>query len=440
MRHEIIMPALGMAQDTGTLLAWHKSEGEAVTQGETLFEVETDKTTMEVEAPASGFLVGISASDGDEVPVGQVIAIISDSAESPTPTPAADSASEKPAPAATADALPAGKSIIMPVLGMSQDTGVLVGWSKALGDAIKQDDILFEVETDKSVVEVPAGADGYLVARLAAAGDDVPTGETIAIISDEQVSNMVDRAYSSSGSPADAPAPPVQEEAVKPAVTESSAPEQPKAPRRNLATPGGKILASPKLKRMAHQAGLDLALLASTDLPQPYHARDFEALKQASESAGKRAGAAQVSGVLNKLSARVSGVELESFLAWASGHIENASDASVIAAFAGASLAEQSVVRIDKRGRSETYLTHQQLSKTVESDDEPDLIVHDLRGTFISSAELPPESAPVISVVGSNDELTLTLTCIDAQLAGKDAAVLLDNFAGRMADPLRHLF
>lgn len=138
MRHEIIMPALGMAQDTGTLLAWHKSEGEAVTQGETLFEVETDKTTMEVEAPASGFLVGISASDGDEVPVGQVIAIISDSAESPTPTPAADSASEKPAPAATADALPAGKSIIMPVLGMSQDTGVLVGWSKALGDAIDQ--------------------------------------------------------------------------------------------------------------------------------------------------------------------------------------------------------------------------------------------------------------------------------------------------------------
>jgi len=60
MQHEIIMPALGMSQDTGTLLAWHKSEGEPVSSGEILFEVETDKTTMEVEAPSDGFLVSTS--------------------------------------------------------------------------------------------------------------------------------------------------------------------------------------------------------------------------------------------------------------------------------------------------------------------------------------------------------------------------------------------
>ena len=71
---------------------------------------------------------------------------------------------------------------------------------------------------------------------------------------------------------------------------------------------------------------------------------------------------------------------------------------------------------------------------------EPDVIVHDLRGTLISSAELPPDSAPVISIVGSGNELILTLTSIDSLLAGKDAAVVLDNFAGRLADPLRHLF
>lgn len=330
--------------------------------------------------------------------------------------------------------------IIMPVLGMSQDTGVLVGWSKELGDSVKQDDILFEVETDKSVVEVPAGIDGYLVARLAAAGDEVPTGETIAIISNEQVADRVDRSYSALASPVEAPVTPAEEDKVKPVVAKTSPPGEPAPQRRNLATPGGKILASPKLKRLAHKAGLDLALLASTDLTQPYHARDFDALKQASESADKRTGVAQVTGVLNRMSARVPGVELESFLIWAGDHVENTSDARVIAAFAGASLADQSIVRIDSRGKSKTYLATRQLSKTVESDDEPDLIVHDLRGTLISSADLPPESAPVISVVGSNDELTLTLTCIDAQLAGKDAAVLLDNFAGRMADPLRHLF
>ncbi|MEK9531882.1 MAG: biotin/lipoyl-containing protein, partial [Alphaproteobacteria bacterium] len=50
MAHEIIMPALGMAQETGRLVAWLKNEGDAVSKGDPLMEVETDKSTMEVEA------------------------------------------------------------------------------------------------------------------------------------------------------------------------------------------------------------------------------------------------------------------------------------------------------------------------------------------------------------------------------------------------------
>ncbi len=95
------MPALGMSQDTGRLLTWLKSEGDTVEKGEPLMEVETDKTTVEVEAPASGTLGGISASVGDDVPVGDVIAYIlaegesaPESAAAPTP---AKSASEEPA-------------------------------------------------------------------------------------------------------------------------------------------------------------------------------------------------------------------------------------------------------------------------------------------------------------------------------------------------------
>lgn len=437
MRHDIIMPALGMAQDTGTLLAWHKSEGEAVTQGETLFEVETDKSTMEVEAPASGFLVGISARDGDEIPVGQVIAIISDTADAPAPS--QTSAKEPVDAVQKPDSLPTGKAIIMPVLGMSQDSGVLVGWNKEPGDAVKQDDILFEVETDKSVVEVPAGVDGYLAARLAAAGNDVPTGETIAIISEDRISDPVDRAYSSSAAPAaSADQPPA--EAPPTTVAEPAAPKQPEVSKRRAPAPEGKILASPKLKRLAHQAGYDLAHLAATGHPQPFHASDFEALRQAHEMAGKRSEFAAPGAAITRLSARVSPVELDAFLDWATEHIDPASEASVIAAFAGASLADQATVRIDRRGSSETYSARQRLSETVATEGEPDVIIHDLRGTYISSAELPPESAPVISIVGSGNELMLTLTCTDALLAGKDAAVVLDNFAGRMADPLRHLF
>lgn len=76
MAKDVIMPALGMAQETGTLLRWFKSEGDAVTKGEPLMEVETDKAAVEIEAPASGMLSSIIAREGDVIPVGQRIAVI----------------------------------------------------------------------------------------------------------------------------------------------------------------------------------------------------------------------------------------------------------------------------------------------------------------------------------------------------------------------------
>jgi pyruvate dehydrogenase E2 component (dihydrolipoamide acetyltransferase) len=72
----VIMPALGMAQETGTLLRWLKREGDAVSAGEPLLEIETDKATAEIEAPVSGTLRQIQAAEGDTIPVGQEIAII----------------------------------------------------------------------------------------------------------------------------------------------------------------------------------------------------------------------------------------------------------------------------------------------------------------------------------------------------------------------------
>ena len=82
MATDVVMPALGMTQDTGKLLRWLVAEGEAVSQGQPLMEIETDKMTLEMEAPASGILAGIRASPGQEVPVGQVIAFILDPGES----------------------------------------------------------------------------------------------------------------------------------------------------------------------------------------------------------------------------------------------------------------------------------------------------------------------------------------------------------------------
>ena len=76
MAKEVVMPALGMAQETGTLIQWLKAPGDAVTKGEPLMEVETDKATVEVEASASGVLANVTAHPGDVIPVGQTIALI----------------------------------------------------------------------------------------------------------------------------------------------------------------------------------------------------------------------------------------------------------------------------------------------------------------------------------------------------------------------------
>jgi pyruvate dehydrogenase E2 component (dihydrolipoamide acetyltransferase) len=76
MATSVIMPALEMAQESGRLVSWLKREGEPVTKGEPLMEIETDKVTVEIEAPDSGILGGVLVKENDEVPVGQTIAWI----------------------------------------------------------------------------------------------------------------------------------------------------------------------------------------------------------------------------------------------------------------------------------------------------------------------------------------------------------------------------
>ena len=89
MPRDVTMPQLGMAQDAGRIVAWLKAPGDAVQKGDPLFEVETDKATMEVEAQEAGFLTSVTAAEGEDVPVGAVIARISESAGDDAPVPAA---------------------------------------------------------------------------------------------------------------------------------------------------------------------------------------------------------------------------------------------------------------------------------------------------------------------------------------------------------------
>src|SRR5437867_9306828 len=89
MATSIVMPALEMAQETGKIVSWLKKEGDTVSKGEILLEVETDKAVVEVEATADGVLAGVKSREGDVVPVGQTIAWLVSPGEQPPAEPLA---------------------------------------------------------------------------------------------------------------------------------------------------------------------------------------------------------------------------------------------------------------------------------------------------------------------------------------------------------------
>jgi pyruvate dehydrogenase E2 component (dihydrolipoamide acetyltransferase) len=109
---DVIMPALGMAQETGKVVRWLRSDGDAVAKGEPLLEVETDKVTVEIEAPADGTLAGVTAGDGAEVPVGTVIALVLAEGEALAAVPSAEPVAAAAVAVATPEAPTASNRLL----------------------------------------------------------------------------------------------------------------------------------------------------------------------------------------------------------------------------------------------------------------------------------------------------------------------------------------
>lgn len=156
MATNVIMPALGIMQETGKLLQWLKAEGEAVTQGELLMMIETDKATMEIEAPASGVLTQVTASVGDDVPVGQVIALIVGAAEAaPPPVQAAPA----PVVAAHPDSSATEKVAASPLARrIAEENSIDLVNVTHTGDRIEKADIIAYLEQKASKETAPSSA------------------------------------------------------------------------------------------------------------------------------------------------------------------------------------------------------------------------------------------------------------------------------------------
>ncbi|KPQ12895.1 MAG: pyruvate dehydrogenase E2 component (dihydrolipoamide acetyltransferase) [Rhodobacteraceae bacterium HLUCCA09] len=450
MPHEVIMPALGMAQDSGVIVSWLKNPGDPVKTGDALMEVETDKATMEVEAAHDGYLADVRAGAGDSVPVGQIVAIISETAERAGAAPV-ETGAERPAPAGSPaqggpGAVPEGHEVIMPALGMAQDSGVVVAWHKEAGEAVAEGDALLEVETDKATMEVEADRAGYLAAILAEAGDDVPVGQVIAVISAEAPEAPIRRAMAAAPqaeAPAPKAAPAARAEPAPPPVPARTAPPTPRPAAGPK--PAGRVLASPRARRLAAEEGLDLADLVAAGHAPPFHVADLETLRALPKAAPAQAAAG--AGAVGVVSAEVDAAAFDAFRAWLQEEGTAPSSPRLLAAFAAGALraarehAGPLTVAAGTLGTTTAWNDPDRAPVSAdlpESDARPELILRDLTGTALTGIKPAAAPVPVVTITRRGDTLALHLAH-DATLPEEAALALLSGLADRLQEPLRHL-
>jgi pyruvate dehydrogenase E2 component (dihydrolipoyllysine-residue acetyltransferase) len=161
----VIMPALELAQETGKVIRWLKAPGDTVRKGEPLVEIETDKVTVEIEAPAAGVLGDVTAREGEVVPVGQAIALIFAAGEMGTSAPARTAS-----PAPPGDAVAAREIKASPLARkLAAEHGVDLAQVKTASGKIEKADILAHVERRGAAALGNGAASQGVAVRLPAA-------------------------------------------------------------------------------------------------------------------------------------------------------------------------------------------------------------------------------------------------------------------------------
>src|SRR3990170_6823547 len=193
---QVLMPEMGESVTEGTVLEWHVSEGDSISEGDTIVEISTDKVDAEVPAPADGTVTKIMAQPDETVSVGQAIAEIDPNGDG-APAKEEELAAEEPSgngaeaeseKATTDDAsVSAGRSldgdgleIVMPEMGESVTEGTVLEWHVAEGDGVEEGQTVVEVSTDKVDAEVPAPGPGTITKILVQPDDTVQVGQPLA--------------------------------------------------------------------------------------------------------------------------------------------------------------------------------------------------------------------------------------------------------------------
>ncbi len=266
MAEVIRMPRMSDTMTEGVLVEWHKKVGDKVKPGDLLAEVETDKATMELESYNEGTILYLGVDKGKSVQVEGILAVIGKEGEdyktaleNTTTAPVIDqkaTVAEHPKAEIVQQqtvSLPDGaKEIRMPLLSDTMTEGKIIAWNKKVGDVVKADDALADVETDKATMEVVGYEDGTLLYIGVEAGNAAKINEIIAIVgkAGTDVSAYVAAEKAGQSAVSSTPSPV--------AVQEVSASSEPTTHNSPLTT-DQRIKASPLAKKLAADKGINLA-------------------------------------------------------------------------------------------------------------------------------------------------------------------------------------
>ena len=259
MAFQFKMPDIGEGIAEGEIVKIDIKVGDTIQEDDILFEVQNDKSVEEIPSPVSGKVLEVRVQEGTVARVGDIIVVIDDGSGPAEAAPAAS-------PAASAPAAPAAGvfQFKLPDIGEGIAEGEIVKIDVKVGDTIAEDDILFEVQNDKSVEEIPSPVSGTITAVLVSEGTVARVGDVIVEIAAEGVATVA--APSAPAAPAASPAPAAAPAAPAASPAPAAAPAAPAQPTGVPAAsnPGKLVLAMPSVRQYAREKGIDITVVVPT--------------------------------------------------------------------------------------------------------------------------------------------------------------------------------
>jgi pyruvate dehydrogenase E2 component (dihydrolipoamide acetyltransferase) len=303
MAEVVKMPKMSDTMTEGVLAKWHKKVGDKVKSGDVLAEIETDKATMDFESYQDGTLLYIGVEEGQAVPVDALIAVLgaegedykaaiaaAGSAPAPATTEAAPAVAEDKKPATPVEAKPkVDKSSIpatvirMPALSDTMTEGVINKWNFKVGDTVKSDDSLADVETDKATMEVVGYEAGTLLYIGPKEGEAAPVNGIIAIVG-KAGTDITPLLSDDEAAPAAT--------AAAAHATEAPAEEAAAETAETSATDDSRVKASPLARKVAKEKGINLNDVKGSAEGGRIIKKDVEEYKPAAKAAPVTASAA----------------------------------------------------------------------------------------------------------------------------------------------------